>query len=116
MGYNGIWLNNDSTDIGNYNNNLWNITNINAKYSIDYGNNFNVFPYKKTSTSDVLLTTGAYEKFLLINIYDVAGNLGEWTLEKNSDNNGSNSSANHRFTYDTSYNDFGIGFRIGLWK
>jgi hypothetical protein len=50
-------------------------------------------------------------------------------LEKNSDdsspcvvsggsycNNGSNSSANHRFTYDTSYNDFGIGFRIGLWK
>ena len=122
-------LNNDSTNIGNYNNNLWNITNINAKYSIDYGNNFNVFPYKKTSPSDVLLTTGAYEKFLLINIYDVAGNLGEWTLEKNSDdsspcvvsggsycNNGSNSSANHRFTYDTSYNDFGIGFRIGLWK
>ena len=122
-------LNNDSTNIGNYNNNLWNITNINAKYSIDYGNNFNVFPYKKTSTSDVLLTTGAYEKFLLINIYDVAGNLGEWTLEKKSDdsspcvvsggsycNNGSNSSANHRFTYDTSYNDFGIGFRIGLWK
>ena len=122
-------LNNDSTNIGNYNNNLWNITSVNAKYSIDYGNNFNVFPYKKTSTSDVLLTTGAYEKFLLINIYDVAGNLGEWTLEKNSDdsspcvvsggsycNNGSNSSANHRFTYDTSYNDFGIGFRIGLWK
>ena len=61
-------LNSNSTIIGNYNNNLWNITNADAKYSTDYGSGFKACPYSKTSNADVLLTTGAYESFALMMI------------------------------------------------
>ena len=74
-------LTSDSKTIGNYNNNLWNITNANAKYSIDYGDSFTACPYEKTEESTVLLTTGADTSFSLMNIYDVAGNVCEWTKE-----------------------------------
>ena len=75
-------LNSNSTLIGNYNNNLWNITNVNAKYSTNNGNNFLAKLYKKTLSAGILLTTGADESFSLMNIYDLAGNVWEWTLEK----------------------------------
>ncbi len=74
----------NSEKIGNYENNLWNITNENAKYSADNGRNFNPCPtpYSKTSASKILLTTGSDKDFSLVNIYDLAGNVWEWTLEK----------------------------------
>ena len=72
----------NSTTIGNYNNNLWKITNANAKYSIDNGKNFKECPYEKKSNDSVLLTTGALEAANLQNIYDIAGNVHERTLEK----------------------------------
>ena len=75
-------LNNDSTNIGNYNNNLWNITNTNAKFSKDWAISFTKCPYQKKSNERVVLTTGADESFSLINIYDIAGNVTEWTLER----------------------------------
>ena len=71
----------DSTTIGNYQNNLWNIINTNVKYSISSGNRFIPCPYSKTSNESVLLTTGADKSFSLMNIYDIAGNVWEWTLE-----------------------------------
>ena len=74
-------LNSDSTLIGNYKNNLWSITNAKVKYSIDSGSSFKAGSYKKESEEGVLLTTGADESFSLMNIYDIAGNVWEWTLD-----------------------------------
>ncbi len=117
----------DSTTIGNYNNNLWNITNPSAKYSTDYGNVFEICPYPKASNKSVLLTTGADERFLLMNIYDIAGNLREWTLEFYNASSpcvyrgGSYVDSGSLFPAKSSYYDNSssynfLGFRIGLWK
>ena len=74
-------LTNDSTNIGNYSNNKWNITNDKAKYKDIYGTEWKNCPYQKTTETGILLTTGASETFSKMNIYDVAGNVREWTLE-----------------------------------
>ncbi len=121
-------LNNDSTNIGNYRNNLWEITNNNIKYSIDHGIKFNLCPYIKTSASRILLATGADESFSVINIYDIAGNLWEWTLEKTSKEEkpctsvggnyydfGSDYPASQRYYNLTSGSTFSFGFRISLY-
>ena len=124
-------LNDDSTNIGNYNNNLWTITNEKAKYSIDYGMSFQIFKktYSKKLNSAVLLTTGADRTFSLMNIYDTAGNVKIWTLEKTSIdennpctprgggycNNGYDLSASSRGGADTSYSDQHIGFRVSIY-
>ena len=121
-------LKTDSKTIGNYNNNLWNITNINAKYSTDYGSNFRTCPYPKISNESVLLTTGADDFFSLMNIYDIAGNVWEWTLEKDSNlsypcayrggcynYDGSVYPASYRTSYTTSNNYYNLGFRISLY-
>ena len=69
----------DSTEIGNYYNNKWSINNNKAKYVAD--GTWNNGPYTKETESGVLLTTGASDSFAKMNIYDVAGNVSEWTLE-----------------------------------
>ena len=74
-------LTTDSTNIGNYSNNKWSITNDKAKYNAD--GTWNNGAYTKETESGVLLTTGASEAFAKMNIYDVAGNVFEWTLEGN---------------------------------
>lgn len=118
----------NSTLMGNYNDNLWNITSKQAKYSIDYGDSFINCPYKKAITSNVLLTTGESSGFSLMNIYDIAGNVNEWTLEFYSEaypcvyrggsyyNSGSSYPAKYRNYYYDNYCLNDIGFRIGLWK
>ena len=73
-------LTNDSTNIGNYYNNKWNVTNDKAKYNAN-GTEWKNCPYQKTTETGILLTTGASETFAKMNIYDVAGNVFEWTLE-----------------------------------
>ena len=116
----------NSTTIGNYNNNLWNITN--AKYSIDDGKKFTECPYEKKSNANVLLTTGADRSFSLMNIYDIAGNVSEWTLEKTShdsylgtnrggnyDIEGLSNPASYRNGNDTLHSGNNIGFRISLY-
>ena len=75
-------LTTDSTNIGNYYNNKWNVTNDKAKYNED-GTEWKNCPYQKTTETGILLTTGASETFAKMNIYDVAGNVFEWTLEGN---------------------------------
>ena len=76
-------LTTDSTSIGNCSNNKWSITNNKAKYSKDYGTSWNDGSYTKKEWEQVLLTTGASDSFAKMNIYDVAGNVFEWTLEGN---------------------------------
>ena len=75
-------LKKDSTNWGNYKDNLWNITNANLKYSTNYGSEWTNGAYgKKDSNKSVLLSTGASETFSKQGIYDIAGNVWEWTLE-----------------------------------
>ena len=118
-------LNNDSTNIWNYNNNLSNITNTNAKFSKDFGVNFIDCQYLKKSSESILLTTGANENFSLINIYDIAGNVWEWTLENTADNNypyairggnyGDSYQANYHGGNHSPNGKCDIGFRISLY-
>ncbi len=78
-------LTTDSKSWGNYNNNLWNITNANSKYSTDDGDSWTSGAYgAKGSSKSILLSTGASETFSKQGIYDLAGNVFEWTLEYSS--------------------------------
>ena len=74
-------LKDDSTSWGNYRNSLWNVENINSKYSLDALNWTNGAYGKKSPNIVVLLSTGASELFEKQGIYDLAGNVEEWTLE-----------------------------------
>ena len=79
-------------------------------------------------SNGILLTTGATEATNLQNIYDIAGNVWEWTFEKASNydspctsrggsahGSGSNNPASYRNGSITSY-DVGIfGFRVSLY-
>ena len=79
-------LKTDSTSIGNYYNNAWNITNSNSKYAI-YDDKLENFDWTsgaygiKDSDTMVLLSTGASDDFSKQGIYDLAGNVIEFTLE-----------------------------------
>ena len=122
-------LTSNSTTMGNYKVNLWTIKNANAKYSTNSGSTFTACPnpFKKESYSSILLTTGADSSFSVQNIYDIAGNVLEWTLENTS--NASDSCAGRGgYFYNTgsvypaaSRNDLSrsgsrdIGFRVSLF-
>ena len=125
-------LKTDSTNLGNYNNNLWNITNENSKYAIytnyKLGDWTNGAYGKKTSNSNILLSTGASETFSKQGIYDIAGNVWEWTLEYTSYSsnpcvmrggdyfyNGSDGPAANRYRNYTTYCYNDIGFRVVLY-
>ena len=79
--------NQDSTSKGNYKNNAWTIDKETAKSSSDYGETWKPISEEtnktktKTATESILLTTGASEEFKTKNIYDLAGNVSEWTNE-----------------------------------
>ena len=74
-----------SMESGNHNNSLWTVSNTNSKYSDTYGSSWRSKAYGTKSTSEsILLSTGASEAFCKQGIYDLAGNLDEWTLEYTS--------------------------------
>ena len=81
-------LKTNSTSWGNHYNNAWNITNENLKYE-EYKNS-SLQPWttatekSKTSNEIILLSTGADDSFSKMGIYDLAGNVFEWTLEYTS--------------------------------
>ncbi len=78
-------LTENSTLKGNYDNNQWNITNVKAKYLARSGASYIACPQAKNQNLygySVVLTTGADESFSMMNIYDIAGNVMEWTLEE----------------------------------
>ena len=120
-------LKNDSTTWGNYNNAEFEITK--GKYSTNYGNTFTEVKgtYPKPRSS-VLLTKGATERNSVLNIYDLAGNEYEWTLEKSTTTsypsvnrggsyygNGSVNPASVRGNLTTSSSVDSISFRPALW-
>ena len=79
------------------------------------------------STPPVLITTGGTEQSNVMNIYDIAGNVNEWTLEKHPNINypctsrggsfvyQSSDSAYVRFNAETDVSIFNFGFRISLF-
>ena len=123
-------LTSNSTTIGNYSDNLWTIKNAKAKYSSDDGDTFTACPnpYKKESSSSIMLTTGADSSFSVQNIYDIAGNVFEWTLEKTSGSDfpyasrggnyyfsGSDYPASSRIGYGRIDSNRFVGFRVSLY-
>lgn len=78
-------INKNST--GNYMSTEIIIANIKARYSLDYGKTYNLSSYPKEKNTSILLTTGADNSFGIMNIFDVGGNVFEWTLENGKDEN-----------------------------
>jgi len=79
----------DTGNYGNYSTNIIELSNLNegAKY---LDKDATVLEYKKVKEDDTkpsgtiwLLTTGALKVASINNIYDMAGNLSEWTMEGN---------------------------------
>ena len=121
-------LKNDSKTWGNYSNATFEITK--GKYSTDYGQTFIPVEgtYTKPADTNVLLTTGATERNSVLNIYDLAGNEYEWTLEKSTDtylpsvyrgsyynNHGSSIPASYRINGPAFSSSDLISFRPALW-
>ena len=132
-------LTNDSTNWGNYSNATFEIEDVNAKYTTSpyTANSFKSYTedtsgYVEENTKlnkGVLLTTGANgRRNSKMNIYDIAGNEYEWTLEKSTRANipctvrggyytafGSNIPASDRFYDSATYSNKNISFRPALY-
>ena len=121
-------LKTNSTNWGNYRDNLWNITNANSKYAPSGSNWTNGAYGKKDSGKYILLSTGASEEFCKQGIYDIAGNVFEWTLEYTSYSSypcakrggyyysiGSNGPAANRIYGTTTNFANNFGFRVVLY-
>ena len=83
---------------------------------------------QSSNGNGILVTTGTSETNKVMNIYDIAGNVYEWTLELASytdipcasrggdfGNAGSSRPAASRYDISTDSSDFGIGFRVSLF-
>ena len=116
----------NSTNWGNYKNNAWNIARTTAKYTdsknVATGSWTDIISNKeKTSSESFLLTTGASDTFKAKNIFDLAGNVYEWTMEASNnayrvgrgglyDGDGSD----HRVSFRNYYNPNSGGNRVGF--
>ncbi len=120
------YIKQNSTSWGNYKNSTFTINSAKAK-KYNYSNK-SCDDITGEKTSDMILTTGASEQNKKMNIYDFAGNEGEWTLEKTTNtsdpcsgrgggfcNNGGSFPASLRGSYSTTISYDGIGLRVSLY-
>ena len=137
-------LTQNSTKIGNYGDSVFQLSQT-GKYAVYSGNSLSSWNPSTTPTTNfvdssrnkiaqstsrngILVTTGTSEKNKVMNIYDIAGNVYEWTLEKTSDDsypcafrggsyygNGSNRPAAYRTNHNTTNASYALGFRVTLW-
>ncbi len=83
---------------------------------------------QSSNSNAILLTTGASEQTKLQNIYDLAGNVWEWTLEFSSNSsapgvhrggalnyNGNGAPASYRDLGNTLYSSNSVGFRVVIY-
>ena len=122
-------LKEESTEWGNYYDARFDITK--GKYSEDEGNNFLDVTkiYTKQASKGILLTTGATKRNSVLNVYDLAGNVWEWTLERSTSDTGGpwskrggnyggvgrNGPASYRISDTTPYSYCNSGYRTALW-
>ena len=138
-------LTKDSTTIGNYYNSTFQLSQT-GQYAV-YSNYSLSSTWNPSTTSTtnfldssrnkiaqsstgngILVTTGTSEKNKVMNIYDIAGNVFEWTLEKTSDTDspcagsggdcgatGSGHPATFRRNDSTDSSHDGVGFRVSLF-
>ena len=140
-------LTSNSTTIGNYRNSTFDLNRGKYAQNGQLGNTWNNFDsalgsivvsnettgkMKKTEQSSyangILLTTGGTEQSKVMNIYDIAGNVWELTLEKISDtiypcayrgggfgSTGSDNPAAYRYNNSTDLSNVSVGFRVSLF-
>ena len=123
-----------SKDWGNYADNLWTIDRKTARYTTSPSSDttWNLIDdetndkKEKTSSSGIILTTGASDDFSAKNIFDVAGNVYEWTNEAGSSGfrvnrggsysiGGSSYPASYRYSNDPYFCYYYVGFRPALY-
>ena len=120
-------LKTSSTNWGNFYSIPWDITNASSKYSKD-GTSWTKGAYgNKNINEAILLSTGASDMFARQGIYDIAGNVYEWTLERatsafqtyrgggygNTDKTMADSRASG---YYSSISSKAVGYRVALYK
>ena len=123
-------LKTDSSSWGNYNNVSFDIKREQGLYTTSPSTvaSWNTASNYTKPSSGVLLTTGATDRNSALGIYDLAGNVYEWTLEYSNgtynpcasrgglyNGNGSTYPASNRNSYVTSDAGVVIGFRPVLW-
>ena len=126
-------LNDNSTTWGNYSNNnstngTFNITSEHAMASSDYGDSYSAITKGTEKSGTKLLTTGSSTGLAKQGIYDLAGNVYEWTLEKTSysntpcayrggdyDASGDYGPASSRYDNSPTGSGNGVGFRVALY-
>ena len=139
-------LRSDSKDWGNYYNasfkinrgkyakdgalsSAWNNYNTALANCVTYANGTSTKVSASSDTNAILLTTGASDTCKKMNIYDLAGNIYEWTLEYTAHTDipcahrggdyydyGSDVPASYRCHYNTSSSTGYVGFRSSLFK
>lgn len=124
-----VELKENATSFGNYNTTTFEVNR--GKYTQEPTNasSWNIANnYTKPNGTSVLLTTGATNRNSVLGIYDLTGNISEWTLESNNsiespctsrggsfeDKEGDMPMAS-RYNTTISHFDNGIGFRPVLW-
>ena len=137
-------LTSNSTTIGNYYNSTFQLSQTGKYETLSYGTLSSTWNIATAATANfvdssrnkiaqssngdgVLVTTGTSEKNKVMNIYDIAGNVNEWTLEKTSltddpctprggsfFNTGS-FAPTHRGCHSTIVSGYGIGIRVSLF-
>ena len=126
-------LTSNSTTWGNYSDNdstngTFSITSEYAMSSSDYGESFSAISKDTVKSGIMLLTTGASTGLAKQNIYNLAGNVMELTLERASSSyepcvvrggyygsTGEDGPVSFRYNFIKTFSDEGVGFRVSLY-